>query len=91
MLLRDRGRLIDAKKRMNVCPLGAGALAGTTYPVDREMTAKGWALTLPQKLLDAVSDRDFCIELASALSIIMVHLSRFSEELSFGVPMSLSS
>ncbi|HXK83149.1 MAG TPA: argininosuccinate lyase [Clostridiales bacterium] len=82
MLLRDRGRLIDAKKRMNVCPLGAGALAGTTYPIDREMTAKELGFDAPARnSLDAVSDRDFCIELASALSIIMVHLSRFSEEI----------
>lgn len=82
MLLRDRGRLLDAKKRMNVCPLGAGALAGTTYPIDRELTAKTLGFDEPARnSLDAVSDRDFCLELASALSILMVHLSRFSEEI----------
>ncbi|NLL16344.1 MAG: argininosuccinate lyase [Clostridiales bacterium] len=82
MLLRDRGRLLDAKKRMNVCPLGAGALAGTSYPIDRELTAKTLGFDEPARnSLDAVSDRDFCLELASALSILMVHLSRFSEEI----------
>lgn len=82
MLLRDRGRLLDAKKRMNVCPLGAGALAGTTYPIDRELTAKTLGFDEPARnSLDAVSDRDFCLELASALSILMVHLSRISEEI----------
>lgn len=82
MLCRDLDRLRDVKRRMNICPLGSGALAGTTYPLDREMTAEllGFdGVTLNS--LDGVSDRDFCIELASALSIIMVHLSRFSEEI----------
>lgn len=82
MLCRDLGRLRDVKRRMNVCPLGSGALAGTTYPLNREMTAEllGFdGVTLNS--LDGVSDRDFCIELAGALSIIMVHLSRFSEEI----------
>ena len=82
MLCRDLGRLEDAKKRMNICPLGSGALAGTTYPLNREMVAEllGFdGITLNS--LDGVSDRDFCIELASALSLIMVHLSRFSEEI----------
>lgn len=82
MLCRDLDRLRDVKRRMNVCPLGSGALAGTTYPLNREMTAEllGFdGITLNS--LDGVSDRDFCIELASALSIIMVHLSRFSEEI----------
>ena len=80
MLCRDLDRLRDVKRRMNVCPLGSGALAGTTYPLNREMTAEllGFdGVTLNS--LDGVSDRDFCIELAGALSIIMVHLSRFSE------------
>ncbi len=82
MFLRDKERLIDAKKRMNYCPLGACALAGTTYNTDREMTAKDLGfLGAMQNSLDAVSDRDFCIELASAISILMVHLSRFSEEI----------
>lgn len=82
MLCRDLDRLRDVKRRMNVCPLGSGALAGTTYPLDREMTAEllGFdGVTLNS--LDGVSDRDFCIELAGALSIVMVHLSRFSEEI----------
>lgn len=82
MLCRDLDRLDDAKKRMNICPLGSGALAGTTYPLNREMTAEllGFdGITLNS--LDGVSDRDFCMELAAALSIIMVHLSRFSEEI----------
>lgn len=82
MLCRDLDRLNDVKRRMNICPLGSGALAGTTYPLNREMTAEllGFdGVTLNS--LDGVSDRDFCIELASALSIIMVHLSRFSEEI----------
>ena len=82
MLCRDLDRLRDVKRRMNVCPLGSGALAGTTYPLNREMTVEllGFdGVTLNS--LDGVSDRDFCIELAGALSIIMVHLSRFSEEI----------
>ena len=82
MLTRDLGRLDDAKKRMNLSPLGSGALAGTTYPIDRAMTAELLGFDGYMKnTLDGVSDRDFCIELASALSIIMVHLSRLSEEI----------
>ncbi len=82
MLMRDKERLIDAKNRMNYCPLGSCALAGTTYKTDREMTASDLGFNGPmQNSLDGVSDRDFCIELASALSILMVHLSRFSEEI----------
>ncbi len=82
MLLRDKQRLADAKARMNCSPLGCCALAGTTYNTDREMTAKDLGFDgVCQNSLDGVSDRDFCIELASALSIIMVHLSRFSEEI----------
>ena len=82
MLLRDKERLQDAVKRMNVCPLGACALAGTTYNTDREMTARDLGFSgAMQNSLDAVSDRDFCMELASMLSILMVHLSRFSEEI----------
>lgn len=82
MLLRDKARLVDAKKRMNYSPLGACALAGTTYHTDREMTARDLGFDgAVQNSLDAVSDRDFCMELASALSILMVHLSRFSEEI----------
>lgn len=82
MFLRDKQRLSDARERMNVSPLGACALAGTTYHTDREMTAKALGFTgAMQNSLDAVSDRDFCMELASVLSILMVHLSRFSEEI----------
>ena len=82
MLTRDLGRVADAKKRMNSSPLGSGALAGTTYPVDRAMTASLLGFdSYTASTLDGVSDRDFCIELASALSIIMVHLSRLCEEI----------
>lgn len=82
MLCRDLDRLKDVKKRMNILPLGSGALAGTTYPIDRTMTAELLGFDdVALNSLDGVSDRDFCIELASALSIIMVHLSRFSEEI----------
>jgi argininosuccinate lyase len=82
MLLRDVGRLEDAKKRMDANPLGSGALASTTYGIDREITTRllGFSSTT-QNSLDGVSDRDFCMELCSALSIVMVHLSRFSEEM----------
>lgn len=82
MLCRDLGRLEDTEKRMNNCPLGSGALAGTTYPLDREAVAEELGFDgITLNSLDGVSDRDFCIELASALSLIMVHLSRFSEEI----------
>lgn len=82
MLTRDVGRLEDARIRMNRSPLGACALAGTTYPTDRHKTAKALDFDgICQNSIDAVSDRDFCVELISALSIVMMHLSRFSEEL----------
>ena len=82
MLLRDIDRLCDAEKRMRVSPLGSGALAGTTYPIDREMVAKALSLSgITHNSLDGVSDRDFAVEFAAALSLIMVHLSRFSEEI----------
>ena len=82
MLLRDIDRLADIKRRMNVLPLGSGALAGTTYPLDRNMVGELLGFdSVSSNSLDGVSDRDFCIELASALSLIMVHLSRFSEEI----------
>ena len=82
MLCRDIDRLGDVRKRMNVLPLGSGALAGTTYPLDRNMVAEQLGFDdVSANSLDGVSDRDFCIEMASALSIIMVHLSRFSEEI----------
>ncbi len=82
MLGRDTGRLLDARKRMNQCPLGAAALAGTTFPIDRYFTAEELNFDDPcRNSLDAVSDRDFVMELLSAYSICAVHLSRFSEEL----------
>ena len=82
MLLRDRQRLADCVKRMNINPLGACALAGTTYPTDRFETARLLGMDgVSRNSLDAVSDRDFIIELSAALSIVMVHLSRFSEEI----------
>ena len=82
MLLRDIDRLGDVYKRMNVLPLGSGALAGTTYPLNRDMVAELLGFDgVTQNSLDGVSDRDFCIELAAALSLVMVHLSRFCEEI----------
>ena len=82
MLKRDSERLIDCKKRTNVMPLGSGALAGTTYPLDREFVAEELGFSaVTMNSLDGVSDRDFVIELSCTLSIIMMHLSRFSEEL----------
>ena len=82
MFIRDKERLLDGVKRMNYSPLGALALAGTTYPISRTMTASALGFTAPTKnSMDSVSDRDFCVELLSAFSIIMMHLSRFSEEL----------
>ena len=82
MLVRDAGRLEDARKRLNQCPLGACALAGTTFPTDRSMTAAALGFDGPcLNSLDAVSDRDFCVELMADLSLLMAHLSRFSEEL----------
>lgn len=82
MFRRDRSRLFDIYNRMNYCPLGAGALAGTTYPLDREFTAEILGFDgATQNSIDSVSDRDYLIELLSALSTIMMHLSRFSEEI----------
>lgn len=82
MFQRDLGRIADAKTRMDVCPLGSGALAGTTYPINREQSAALLGFSaVSQNSLDGVSDRDYCIELASALAILMMHLSRFSEEI----------
>lgn len=81
MFKRDRSRMIDIRKRMNLCPLGAGALAGTTYPLDREYTAELLEFDGPTlNSMDSVSDRDYAIELLSALSTVMMHLSRFAEE-----------
>ncbi|HIE56136.1 MAG TPA: argininosuccinate lyase, partial [Chromatiaceae bacterium] len=82
MLGRDHGRLEDCKVRMNQCPLGAAALAGTTFPIDREFTARELGFDAPcSNSLDAVSDRDFAIEFTAAASLLMMHLSRMSEEL----------
>ena len=82
MFKRDHSRLCDIHERMNYCPLGAGALAGTTYPLDRELTASLLGFTGPTlNSMDSVSDRDYCIEFLNALSLIMMHLSRFSEEI----------
>ena len=81
MLCRDVTRLEDCRKRMDQSPLGCGALAGTTYPIDRWQTARELGFTAPtSNSLDGVSDRDYVIELLSALSLIMMHLSRFAEE-----------
>lgn len=82
MFKRDRSRLKDSYTRMNDCPLGAGALAGTTYPLDREFSAELMGFAGPTlNSMDSVSDRDYVIELLSALSTIMMHLSRFCEEI----------
>ena len=82
MLIRDRSRLSECRKRINVMPLGSAALAGTTYPIDREFTAQELGFEgITENSLDGVSDRDFAIEFVSVASIIMMHLSRFSEEL----------
>ena len=82
MLERDVGRLRDARRRVNVMPLGAAALAGTSYPIDRAHTAKALGFERPaENSLDAVSDRDFIIEFIAAAATLMMHLSRFSEEI----------
>jgi argininosuccinate lyase len=82
MLQRDRGRFQDCRKRVNIMPLGAAALAGTSYPIDREMTASLLGFDgIARNSLDAVSDRDFAIEFCAAAATLMMHLSRFAEEL----------
>ncbi len=82
MLLRDIERLCDCKKRLNICPIGSCALAGTTYPTDRAFEAAELGFdSICLNSIDGVSDRDFCLELLSDISIIMAHLSRFSEEI----------
>jgi argininosuccinate lyase len=82
MLSRDSGRLDDARKRLNECPLGAAALAGTSFPIDRFATASALSFDRPTaNSLDSVSDRDFALEFLSALSIMAMHLSRFAEEI----------
>ena len=82
MLSRDNDRLADTRKRVNILPLGSGALAATTYPLDRDFVCRELGFdSITRNSLDGVSDRDFCIELLGALSILMMHLSRFCEEL----------
>jgi argininosuccinate lyase len=82
MLGRDRGRLADARKRLNELPLGAGALGGTSFPIDRNMTAKALSFDRPMSnSMDAVADRDFALEVMAAASILSVHMSRLAEEL----------
>ena len=82
MFKRDHERMRDIYRRMNTCPLGSGALAGTTYPLDRDYTAKLLGFDGPTlNSMDGVSDRDYLIELLAALSTVMMHLSRFSEEI----------
>ena len=82
MLARDRGRFADARRRLNECPLGAAALAGTSFPIDRAMTARALGFDRPTaNSLDSVSDRDFVLETLSAATICAVHLSRFAEEI----------
>jgi len=82
MLARDRGRLADCRRRLNECPLGSAALAGTSFPIDRSMTAAALGFDRPTaNSLDAVSDRDFAIEFLSAAAIAAMHLSRLAEEM----------
>jgi argininosuccinate lyase len=82
MLARDRERLLDVRKRVNVMPLGSAALAGTAYRIDREAVARELGFdAVSRNSLDAVSDRDFCVEFASACSLIMLHLSRIAEDI----------
>ena len=91
MFKRDRLRMKDIRKRMNYCPLGAGALAGTTYPLDREYTAELLGFDGPTlNSMDSVSDRDYLIEMLSAMSTVMMHLSRFCEEVIIWNSMSIS-
>jgi argininosuccinate lyase len=82
MVGRDRGRFADCRNRLNECPLGAAALAGTSFPIDRKMTAKALGFARPAaNSLDAVSDRDFAVEFLAAGSLLAVHLSRLAEEI----------
>jgi argininosuccinate lyase len=82
MFARDRGRLADARARLNECPLGSAALAGTSFPIDRDMTARALGFSRPTaNSLDAVSDRDFALEFLAACAIAAMHLSRFAEEI----------
>src|SRR5256884_4802958 len=82
MLARDRERLAEVRKRVNVLPLGSAALAGTSYPIDREAVARSLGFDeVSRNSLDAVSDRDFCVEFTSAASLVMLHLSRLAEDI----------
>lgn len=82
MLERDKGRMLDCLRRLDVSPLGSGALAGTTFPIDRELTAEAMGFAaVSENSMDSVADRDFASEFLSAAAILMVHLSRFSEEI----------
>src|SRR6185503_6248841 len=82
MLARDRERLTDTRQRVNIMPLGSAALAGTSFPIDREKLAESLGFAgVSKNSLDAVSDRDFCVEFLSACSLIMVHLSRLAEDI----------
>ncbi|MGF1609480.1 MAG: argininosuccinate lyase, partial [Kiloniellales bacterium] len=82
MLGRDRGRLADGRRRLNECPLGAAALAGTSFPIDRELTAKALGFDRPAaNSMDAVADRDFALEFLAAGAILAVHLTRLAEEI----------
>lgn len=82
MLIRDRERFLDCRRRLNISPLGSAALAGTSFPIDRKMTATELGFDgITENSLDAVSDRDFAIEFGSAGALLMIHLSRISEEL----------
>ncbi len=82
MFMRDYDRLVDAEKRLNVSPLGSCALAGTTYPINRQMTAELLGFSgVSFNSIDGVSDRDFCVEIGASIALIMTHLSRFSEEI----------
>jgi argininosuccinate lyase len=82
MLTRDRERLTEVRKRVNILPLGSAALAGTSYPIDREQVARALEFDgVTRNSLDAVSDRDFCVEFASAASLVMAHLSRLAEDI----------
>jgi argininosuccinate lyase len=85
MTARDRGRFADARRRLNESPLGSAALAGSSFPLDRDMTAKALGFDRPMaNSLDAVSDRDFVLEVLAAAAITSVHLSRLAEEISSG-------
>ena len=92
MLERDKGRFVDSLKRIDISPLGAAALSGTTHPIDRHLTQEllGFA-NLYENSLDAVSDRDYIVETLHHISLTMVHLSRFAEEIIFGRLMKQNS